>query len=235
MKDELFKEPQSSAFAFTPAVAGVFDDMITRSVPYYKEIVDFSTSIAAEYLQENDIVYDLGSATGATLFTLARKCNKNLELIGIDNAPAMLEKAKQKADFFGIKADFLEADIIDFEFKKCNAIFANFTLQFIRPPNRLELITKLCSALNSGGIFLFAEKIISTDLKLSKILINTHHEFKKAQGYSELEIMQKREALENVLVPYTASENEDMAINGGFSYVEIIFRYGNFALFIAVK
>lgn len=235
MKDELFKQEQEAAFSFTPAVAGVFDDMITRSVPYYQDMIELSTTIASKYLNEKDTVYDLGSATGATLLTLARKFKKPLDLIGLDNAPAMIEKAEQKAQFFGVKAQFLEADILDFEFKNSKAVFANFTLQFVRPPNRLELVKRIFNSLEKSGVFLFAEKIISEDLKLSKILIENHHEFKKNQGYSELEIMQKREAIENVLVPYTQNENKDMAKNAGFTHVEMVFRYGNFALFIAVK
>lgn len=235
MKDEIFKTEQNQAFVFSSAVAGVFDDMIARSVPFYNEIVGLSTDLACEYLKPNDKVYDLGCSTGATLLTLARKFNNNLELIGIDNAPAMLEKAAQKAEFFCIKAKFIEADIVDFEFEPCAVVFANFTMQFVRPLNRERVVKNIFDALNKNGIFLFAEKIISANAKLANILIKKHYNFKKKQGYSELEIMQKREALENVLVPYSQAENEAMVMSAGFSHVECVFRYLNFALFIAIK
>ena len=109
------------------------------------------------------------------------------------------------------------------------------TLQFIRPLVRETLIAKLYGALNGGGVFIFSEKVVSEDKRLNKLLIDGYYDFKKAQGYSEYEIMQKREALENVLIPYTEAENKEMVMRCGFAHCETIFRWGNFATFIALK
>jgi tRNA (cmo5U34)-methyltransferase len=132
-----------------------------------------------------------------------------------------------------IKLEF--ADILEYEYKKADVFISNYTLQFIRPLVREELIKKIYNSLNDDGVFLFSEKLISHDKKLNKELIELYYNFKKEQGYSEYEIAQKREALENVLVPYSEDENIAMAKKAGFSHCEVIFRWANFATFIAKR
>ena len=235
MKDEIFKKPITKQFAFDEEVASVFDDMIARSVPFYKENLALVRDIVLKNSKEKSVIYDLGCSTGTLLIEIAKRSDTRLHLFGLDNSPAMVARARNKAKAFGVDVRFLETDIIDFNYKKSDIFIANYTLQFIRPLKREKFVRKIFESLKEGGLFLFSEKIISEDKKLNKQLIDIYFDFKKAQGYSDFEIAQKREALENVLVPYTLKENEEMMKNCGFSYVEPIFRWANFATFIAKK
>ena len=147
----------------------------------------------------------------------------------------MIERARKKAKAYGAKIEFLESDILDFDFKEAQAFVANYTLQFIRPLKRERFVKTLYEKLDKDGVFIFSEKVISEDKKLDRQLIDIYFEYKRSQGYSEFEIAQKREALENVLVPFSMKENEEMLKNAGFKHVEIVFRWANFATFFARK
>ncbi len=234
MKDNIFSKPITKQFEFDEEVASVFDDMLLRSVPFYKENLKLQIDILKNFLKEKDLVIDLGSSTGTFLIELSKKIN-NLELIGIDNSPAMIKRATQKAKAFGSNAKFIEADFLEYEFKNPKAIVANYTIQFIRPLKREKLIKKIYNSLKNEGIFLMSEKLITENKKLNKTMIDIYYNYKKEKGYSEYEIAQKREALENVLIPYTMNENIEMLKNAGFKDIDIIFRWNNFATFIAFK
>ena len=234
MKDTIFNKEIQKQFEFDNEVAEVFDDMINRSVPFYKENLDLSINIIKNYLKDGDYVLDLGCSTGNFLIKLAQM-KDNLNLIGIDNSISMIKKAQNKAKAFGKKIEFKEADFIDYQFKKNKLITANYTIQFIRPLKREKLIQKIYNSLENNGIFLMSEKLIAEDKKLNKILIDEYYNYKKQNGYSEYEISKKREALENVLIPYTQEENIEMLKNIGFKHIEIIFRWCNFSTFLAFK
>ena len=234
MKDKVFNKPIVKQFEFDEEVASVFDDMLNRSVPFYKENLNLQIKILKNFLNENDKVVDLGSSTGTFLIELAKKKSK-LTLIGIDNSTAMINRAKNKAKAFGVNVEFINDDFLNYDFSGSKAIIANYTVQFIRPLKREKLIQKIYDSLTDGGIFLMSEKLITENKKLNKIMIDIYYEYKKKMGYSEYEIAQKREALENVLIPYTMQENIEMLKNAGFKDIEVIFRWNNFATFIAFK
>ncbi len=235
MNDKVFTKPIKKQFEFDEEVAAVFDDMLQRSVPFYKESQRITEFFALKNLNENGILYDLGCSTASLLLNIHRSLNVNAELIGLDNSEAMLAQAKRKCEAYGVKIDVLNADILEYEYKEADVFISNYTLQFIRPLVREELVKKIASSLKKEGVFIFSEKVISHHSKLNKDLIECYYDFKKEQGYSEYEIMQKREALENVLVPYSEDENIKMALNCGFSHCEVVFRWANFATFIAIK
>ena len=235
MNDKVFTKPIKKQFEFDAEVAAVFDDMLQRSVPFYKESQKITQFFALKHLENGGILYDLGCSTASLLLNIHRDLNSNATLIGLDNSEAMLEQAKRKCEAYGAKIEVLNADILEYEYAKAEVFISNYTLQFIRPLVREELVKKIASSLNEGGVFIFSEKVISHHSKLNKDLIECYYDFKKEQGYSEYEIMQKREALENVLVPYSEEENIKMALNNGFSHCEIVFRWANFATFIAIK
>ncbi len=235
MKDKVFAKPIEKQFEFDEEVASVFDDMLNRSVPFYKENLNLQIEILKNFLQKNDKVIDLGSSTGTFLIELAKKSNKKLNLIGIDNSEAMIKRAKNKAKAFGADVKFINSDFLEYDFSDSKAIVANYTVQFIRPLKREKLIKKIYDSLNNDGIFLMSEKLITEHKKLNKIMIDIYYDYKKKMGYSEFEISQKREALENVLIPYTMNENIEMLKNAGFNDIEVIFRWNNFATFIAFK
>ncbi len=235
MKDEVFSKPITKQFEFDADVAAVFDDMLQRSVPFYKEALQLTSRFAALYTEAEGRVYDLGCSTASQLLEIERRLDVPAELIGIDNADAMLEQAHRKIDAFGSKVKAVKGDILAFEYERSDVMISNYTLQFIRPLEREKLVEKICTALKPGGAFIFSEKVISTEKRLNKELIDCYYDFKKEQGYSAYEIAQKREALENVLVPYTAEENMTMCLRSGFRHCETLFRWANFATFIAVK
>ena len=235
MRDRVFAKPIKKQFEFDEEVASVFDDMIARSVPFYKENLDLIASLVAASAREGARIFDLGCSTGSLLIEIAKRSDKKLELIGLDNAAPMIERARNKARAFGVDVRFEVADILEYDFKEADIFIANYTMQFIRPLRREKFIAKLHEHLAPEGLFFMSEKIISEDKELDRQLIDIYYAFKKRQGYSEYEIAQKREALENVLVPYTLEENVQMLRECGFSYVEPIFRWANFATFYAKK
>ena len=234
MKDNIFTKPIKKQFEFDEEVAGVFDDMLLRSVPFYKENLYLQIGILKDLLQKNDKIIDLGSSTGTFLIELSKK-TENLNLIGIDSSDAMIKKSKQKAKAFNSNANFIKADFLDYDLSNSKAIIANYTIQFIRPLKREKLIQKIYNSLRNDGIFLMSEKLITENKKLNKIMIDLYYQYKKQKGYSEYEIAAKREALENVLIPYTMQENIEMLKNAGFRDIDVIFRWNNFATFIAFK
>ena len=235
MVDKVFKKSITKQFEFDEEVASVFDDMLNRSVPFYKEMQRLSIVFANNFLENGSRVYDLGCSTATTLIELSKNCNKDLKLIGIDNSKAMLERANNKSKAFGVDIKFICNDIFDVDLKDAKVIFSNYTLQFIRPLQREKLVKKIYDGLTEGGVFIFSEKLVSQNSILNKQLIDEYYSFKKAQGYSEFEISQKREALENVLIPYTEDENNKMIKDAGFSHCEMVFKWVNFATFIAIK
>jgi len=234
MNDKVFTKPIKKQFEFDAEVAAVFDDMLERSVPFYKESQKITQFFTHKNLSENGRVYDLGCSTASLLLNIHRKLEVDAELIGLDNSEAMLEQAKRKCEAYSADIEVINADILEYAYKEADVFISNYTLQFIRPLVREELVKKIASSLKKEGVFIFSEKVISHHSKLNKDLIECYYDFKKEQGYSEYEIMQKREALENVLVPYSEEENIKMAKNAGFSHCEVVFRWANFATFIAV-
>ena len=235
MTDKVFVKSISKQFEFDEEVASVFDDMLSRSVPFYKEMQRLTINFAKNYLEDNDKVYDLGCSTASTLIELSKHCTKKLELIGIDNSSAMLNRAKKKAKAFGVDISFINDDLHNISYDEAKLIISNYTLQFIRPLQREKLVKKIYNNLQNDGVFIFCEKVISSNKILDKQYIDEYYEFKKTQGYSEFEISQKREALENVLIPYTEEENKKMIKDAGFSHCETLFKWVNFATFIAIK
>ncbi len=235
MKDKVFTKPIEKKFEFDQAVASVFDDMLSRSVPFYDEVRKLVISLILAEQEEGKKVLDLGSSTAKFLLDLHSKMNTEMKLKGLDNSQAMLDRAEQKCQAFGANIELELADMLSYEYHEEDVIVANYTLQFIRPMQRVELIRKLYNSLKDDGIFIFSEKVVFKDKKLDKDLIDIYYDYKKEQGYSEYEIAQKREALENVLIPFTIEENIQMCKEAGFISVDTIFQWSNFVTFVAKK
>ena len=235
MKDKVFNKPIEKKFEFDEAVASVFDDMLSRSVPFYDEVRKLVISLILAEQKEGLKVLDLGSSTAKFLLDLHSKMDVNMQLKGLDNSQAMLDRAAQKCQAFGADIELELADMLTYDYKEEDIIVANYTLQFIRPLQRIELLRKLYNGLQKEGIFIFSEKVVFADKKLDKELIDIYYDYKKEQGYSEYEIAQKREALENVLVPFTIKENIQMCKDAGFKNVETVFQWANFVTFVVKK
>jgi len=239
-KDTLFKNHSSTIedFQFTDKVAEVFDDMLGRSVPFYRETIGMTAQLLARFVQPGGRIYDLGCSTGNTLIELARQLEHlKLHFIGVDNSEAMVRKAVLKAEMYS-KSDCLQFevdDIINFNLREPAAIIMNYTLQFIRPLLRQEFVDKLYQALPAGGILVISEKSINHDPLFNRTFIQFFLDFKRRQGYSELEISRKREALENVLIPFSNDENLALLRQAGFKHADKFFQWFNFSSFAAVK
>jgi len=239
IKDTLFNiNSVEKDFEFDERVVEVFDDMLDRSVPFYTEVIASTAKLLDCFLHTNDTVYDLGCATGTTLLEFSRLLkNKGLNFVGIDNSAAMLDKARLKSELYSKtnSLSFLEEDITQFHHPNAGGFIINYTLQFIRPLQRETFIKRIYDNLRPGGILLLSEKVISHDRRLNREYIDIYHRFKKTKGYSELEIAKKREALENILIPFSIDENKAILKNCGFQTINTYFQWFNFASFIAVK
>ena len=238
-RDTLFSRKKAAEkFEFNDRVAEVFDDMLDRSVPFYKQVIKMTAEILGRSLQAGDTVYDLGCATGTTLLHLARILDSvNLKFVGVDNSRAMLNRASRKAQMFSLaeKIEFIEQNIIECDLPGAGGIILNYTLQFIEPSLRQEFLQQIYDGLREGGILILSEKVICEAKGFNEIFLDSYHLFKKRQGYSELEIANKREALENVLIPLSLQENRNMLSLAGFSRIETFFQWFNFVSFVAVK
>jgi len=235
MKDKVFAQAIEQKFAFDQAVASVFDDMLSRSVPFYDEVRHLIISLILTEEREGKKILDLGVSTAKFLLELHARMETAMQLKGIDNSTAMIERATQKAKAFGATIDLELADMLSYDYRDQDIIVANYTLQFIRPMQRLGLLKKIHHGLHEGGWFIFSEKVVFDDKNLDKQIIDIYYNYKKSQGYSDYEIAQKREALENILIPFTINENIQMCRDAGFQKIDTLFQWGNFTTFLAKK
>lgn len=239
--DQIYASKQEviKSFQFDQKVAEVFDDMLGRSIPFYSEIhhilVDIYRRLASELPAGH--IYDIGCSTGETLSILSQVISKQHSLIGIDPSQAMIDKAHQKLSQKKINpaVQLITATAQEIEFDPAAVILMHYTLQFIPLQERDLLLQKIYHSLRPGGIFLLAEKLKCTSKKIDQLTTNLYYDFKRRNGYSEIEISQKREALENVLVPVSTSRQLAMLREAGFENTEVIFRWYNFAYYIAIK
>jgi tRNA (cmo5U34)-methyltransferase len=239
-KDEVFKEELSKAsdFKFSSKVAKVFDDMVNRSVPYYDEMQRMIAEIAPDHCEDGTNVYDLGCSTGSTMILMDQTIQKNVRFVGIDDSKEMLAKCESKLQENGFKHPY-ELQIADLnkgvKIENASVVVLCLTLQFVRPIYREKLLKNIIDGLTPGGILLIVEKILAEESLFNRDFIKYYYEMKRRHHYSEMEISQKREALENVLIPYKLSENILMLKEAGFGHCEIFFKWYNFSGIIAKK
>ncbi len=239
-KDEVFKKEISKAsdFKFTEKVAGVFDDMVNRSVPFYDEIQRMMGEIAADHAMPGTLVYDLGCSTGNTLIYMNEQVEEDIAFVGIDDSKEMLEKCRVKLEQSGItrQISLRVADLgNDLEISNASVVVLCLTLQFVRPIHREKLMKKIIDGRVPGGVLILVEKILAEESSYNRDFIKYYYNMKRRHNYSEMEIAQKREALENVLIPYKLSENIIMLKEAGFGHTEIFFKWYNFTGLIAEK
>lgn len=239
-KDEFFKESlgKASDFKFSSKVAKVFDDMVNRSVPYYEEMQRMIAEIAADHFQAGTNVYDLGCSTGATLLMMNNTIPESIRFVGIDDSGDMLAKCESKLKQAGFTRpyDLQVADLSQgVKVEKASIVVLCLTLQFVRPIHREKLLKSIVEGMVPGGVLLLVEKILAEDSVFNRNFIKYYYEMKRRHHYSEMEISQKREALENVLIPYKLSENILMLKESGFEHCEIFFKWYNFSGIIATK
>lgn len=240
-KDMLFASRQAMAadFQFDQRTADVFDDMLSRSVPFYREVQQMMVELAKHFAQPGGTVYDLGCSVGTTLGMLAKAIpSPEVRLVGIDLSEPMIQKARgtlQQAGCLG-RCELKIADVNTLQpLDDARVVIMCLTLQFIRPLYRDAVLKTIYESLSDRGCLILVEKILGNNSLFNRLLINLYYEFKRRQGYSGTEIAQKREALENVLIPYRLDENIQLLRKVGFESIEVFFKWYNFAGIIAVK
>lgn len=238
--DNIYAQPIAglSSFAFDEQVAQVFPDMIKRSVPGYTTIVAMTGLLAGRYSQAGSRCYDLGCSLGASTLAMRQHIScEDCRIIAVDNSAPMLSRCQHLIDSdSGTTPVELEcANLQDIKVSNASVVVLNFTLQFIEPPLRERVISSIYRGLRPGGIMLLSEKVLFADPLLDQINIDLHHDFKRANGYSDLEISQKRNALDKVLIPETLDQHRQRIRSAGFSSCDVWFQCFNFASLIALK
>ena len=238
--DLIYSNPQAQVkdFTFDAQVVEVFPDMISRSVPGYNTIIDTIGRLSQRFVQQNTLIYDLGCSLGAATLAMRKGIHaKDCKIIAVDNSSAMVERCAMHINAFKgeTPVDVVNANIQDMNINNASMVVLNFTLQFIDKAERQSLINQIASGINKGGILVISEKISHGDPVIDEHLIDLHHDFKRANGYSELEVAQKRTALENVMRTDSIEQHIQRLKEAGFSHVSSWFQCFNFISFIAIK
>lgn len=238
--DNIYAQPLEKIvdFQFDEKVADVFPDMIQRSVPGYGSIIQLIGIVAQEYVQAGSTCYDLGCSLGAATLSMRRNIRRpDCKIVAVDNAEAMIRRCRKnlERDNSPSPVDLQCADIRDIPVENASMVVLNFTLQFVPVEDRLALLTRIYDGMLPGGILVLSEKIRFDDAQQQDMLNKLHHGFKRAQGYSDMEISQKRSALENVLIPETLDAHFQRLEDAGFSQHHLWFQCFNFTSMIAIK
>lgn len=239
-KDTLYSSPlaEIADFKFDQTVANVFADMINRSVPGYGLVVDQIGVLAAHYARADTNLYDLGCSLGAATLSMRHRVDKEgCQIIAVDNAEAMIHRCQEylQKDPAALPAQTTCADIRDVEIRNASVVVMNYTLQFIPQQERDAMMQSICDGLVSGGVLILAEKVLNENGDQEQWLQDLHANFKRAQGYSDIEISQKRASLENVLVSETLEVHQQRLLRVGFRKTIVWFHCYNFAGLLAIK
>ncbi|PLX98360.1 MAG: carboxy-S-adenosyl-L-methionine synthase CmoA [Desulfuromonas sp.] len=238
--DKIYSESLANIadFSFDAQVADVFADMIERSVPGYRSIITMIETLAGHYTQPGSTLYDLGCSLGAATFSMRRgiTCD-DCRIVAVDNSEAMVERCRKaiERDHHPTPIDVICADIRDIDILDASVVVLNFTLQFLPPAERTVLLEKISAGMRPGGVLILSEKVVFEDPHLDRLLYAIHHDFKRANGYSDMEISQKRTALEDVLIPETIAAHRKRLFDVGFSSTDVWFQCFNFMSMLAVK
>ncbi len=238
-EDKVFNQPrEASDFKFGSEVVTVFDDMVGRSVPFYAEIQRMIAEIGKDFAVYGSNLYDLGCSTGASLLLLDKTVDQGVKFIGLDDSREMLKKCENKMHESGVTRDF-ELNYADLNegisIENASVVNLCLTLQFIRPLYRQQLVQQLYDGMNENGCLILTEKVLGEDSLFNRLFIKYYYDMKRRHNYSDMEISQKREALENVLIPYKLEENKKLLKDCGFRLVDVFFKWYNFCGIIAVK
>ncbi len=239
-RDNLFRHRRSpvTPFKFDEKVAEVFDDMLQRSIPLYGELIARQAQLIGRFYQSGTRVYDLGCSNGNLGMAVLRHMGgRPFQMIAVDNARPMLDAYQDRLDQISSRGKVALhcADINDTAIENASVVVLNFTLQFLPVNQRDRLVKRICDGLAAGGVLLFSEKVTHDDEELKQLQLDVYHGFKRENGYSELEISQKREALETVLIPETVEQHLHRLHQAGFPHVDVWLKWFNFMALIAIK
>lgn len=242
-EDTIYSEKDGDEpFRFNKEVASVFPDMLRRSIPGYTACIEAIGSLAGRCVQPGTNCYDLGCSLGAATLAMRQGIRTDgCRIVAVDNAPAMVSRCKEiVAEDLARNPDatpieVVQGNIRDVTFMNASMIVLNYTLQFLPIDQRDDMIARILGGLNDGGLLVLSEKVVDPDPDMEKLLVNLHHEHKRRNDYSALEISRKRAALENVLLPETVDAHRDRLLRLGFSTASVWLRYFNFVSIIAIR
>ena len=237
-RDNIYAEmARPGGFVFDETVAEVFADMISRSVPGYRTTLSTIASLAAEHVQPHSRIYDLGCSLGAASLAISQALAEGppCEIIAVDSAEAMLDRWREDAAQSAAPMQLVCDDIRHVPIDNASLVILNFTLQFIPVSERGALIERIAQGCLPGACLVLSEKVIDPDAAANQQLIDLHHAFKKAHGYSHLEISRKRAALEDVLIPETIHDHTHRLKAAGFSRAFVWYQCFNFMSLVAFK
>jgi len=229
---------QVKNFTFDAQVVEVFPDMISRSVPGYNTIIDTIGRLSHQFVQKDSNIYDLGCSLGAATLAMRKGITaENCNIIGVDNSTDMVKRCKMHVEAFKGKTpvNIIEGNIQDITIENASMVVLNFTLQFIEKSQRQALLSKIAKGLKPGGLLVLSEKITAQNQEIDRVLIDLHHGFKHDNGYSELEVAQKRSALEKVMLTDSVDVHKERLTEAGFKHISLWFQCFNFTSFIAIK
>lgn len=241
-KDELYASADADLrpFEFNENVACVFPDMLRRSIPGYAASIEAIGWLASRYVRANTRCYDLGCSLGAAAEAIRdNTAQPGVSIMAVDNAPAMVERCRQRLAATERKEvpeiNVVAADVRQIEISNASMAVMNYTLQFLPLDEREAMMAKISQGLNEGGLFVLSEKVVDEDAAIESLLVDLHHEYKRRNAYSDLEISRKRAALENVLIPERIHTHRQRLAGTGFRHVGVLLRYFNFVSLVAIK
>lgn len=239
-KDEIFKDRGAApgTFEFNESVAAVFPDMLRRSIPGYDASIEAIGMLARRYVTPGSRCYDLGCSLGAATLAIRRNvAGRGCEIHAVDLAPAMVDRCRKAvdADDADVPVNVIAGDIRDVAIDNASIVVLNYTLQFLPVDDRVGLIRKIHDGLNSGGVLVLSEKVADDDPAVESLLVDLHHEFKRANDYSDMEIARKRTALDNVLIPESTSVHLERLTAAGFKHRSVWLKHFNFVSILAIR
>lgn len=243
-RDNLYshQEPGVEPFRFDASVASVFPDMLRRSIPGYSLSLQVAGSLARRFVTDDSRCYDLGCSLGAVAIAMRQGITRSgCEIIAVDNAPAMVERCREVVEREtrrhpgGPPISVYQDDIRNTAIENASLVALNYTLQFLPPGQRSALVGRIYTGLRPGGVLMLSEKTLSADPVTDNLLSDLHHEFKRRNDYSAMEVARKRAALENVLIPETEQQHRERLHHAGFTPVITWLRHFNFVSMIALR
>jgi len=239
-EDRIFasEDTGDEPFQFNEAVAEVFPDMLKRSIPGYAASILTIGFLARQYVRPDTRCFDLGCSLGAATLAMRHNISEpGCRIQSIDSSTAMISKCRKiiDDDDASVPVDVIAADVRGADIENASMVVMNYTLHFLPIADREDMIAKVCAGMNTGGVFVLSEKVLNEDREIENLLADLHHEQKKRNAYSDLEISRKRAAIENVLVPESLASHKARLTSAGFSHVGVWLRYFNFVSLVAIK
>jgi tRNA (cmo5U34)-methyltransferase len=241
-KDEIYAaaDADPGPFEFNETVARVFPDMLRRSIPGYAATLEAIGALAGRFVQPGTRCYDLGCSLGAVTLAMQRAIRaRDCRIIAVDRAPAMVSRCREilasEAAPSGPSVEVIEADIRSIDVQRASMVVMNYTLQFVPLDGRSELLARIAAGMTGGGVLVLSEKVVDQDTEIERLLVDLHHDYKRRNAYSDLEISRKRAALENVLVPEQVDDHRQRLGDAGFRHVGVWLRQFNFVSLLAIR